>query len=243
MKFSGFLFRYRRWVLIAIFVLAFWAPFDRLNGAHPASTWLWLAGALTSYGLLSMAGSTLLVIGVATFLAWLAALVRTWAAAYLGSQVVRDPELHTERVVADGPYRYVRNPLYLGTWLYTMALAILMPPGGALFAVAAVAAILVALVRAEEGSLKSESGDAYTAYLSAVPRFLPSLTPRVPAAGARPHWMQGILGEIYIWGAVITYVAFADRYNVTILIQGVLISLGISIVLRAFLRPTTADAI
>jgi protein-S-isoprenylcysteine O-methyltransferase Ste14 len=54
------------------------------------------------------------------------ALVRSWAEAYLHSSVVHDSELHTERLMADGPYRYVRNPLHLGlillaAWMRTMA--------------------------------------------------------------------------------------------------------------------------
>lgn len=40
-----------------------------------------------------------------------AAEIRTWATAYLGSEIVFDLNLHTNRLVADGPYRYVGNPL------------------------------------------------------------------------------------------------------------------------------------
>ena len=50
--------------------------------------------------------------------------------------------------------------------------------------------------------------------------------------------MQAFLEEIHLWGVVVTYIVFANRYNVTILIQGVLISLGISIILRALLTPS-----
>jgi hypothetical protein len=35
------------------------------------------------------------------------------ASAYLRADVVQDPNLHAEKVLADGPYRYVRNPLYI----------------------------------------------------------------------------------------------------------------------------------
>jgi protein-S-isoprenylcysteine O-methyltransferase Ste14 len=237
MKLADFLFRFRRVTLVVIFFVAFWAPWERMHSAHPGSTWLWLAGTLQAMGFFPIATSTVVVIAAATLALLLAALVRTWAAAYLGSDVVQDKQLHSERVVADGPYRYVRNPLYIGTWLLTAALSILMPPGGALFALATVTLLIVAWVLAEEQTLSVERGDAYTTYLREVPRFFPAITPRIPAGAARPHWLQGFLGEIHLWGMTITYLIFAHRYNVTILDQGVLISVGITFLVRAIWRP------
>jgi protein-S-isoprenylcysteine O-methyltransferase Ste14 len=238
MKITDFLFRFRRLALIIIFFVAFWAPWERLGGAHPGSTWLWLAGTLAASGILPMAMSTVVVVALATVALLLAALVRTWAAAYLGSDVVHDRDLHSERVVADGPYRYVRNPLYLGMWLLTAALSILMPPGGALFALVAAVLLSVALVLAEERQLTIERGDVYTAYLKKVPRFFPAISPRIPAGTAQPHWLQGFLGEIHFWGMALTYVLFAHRYNVALLEQGVLISVGITFLVRAIWRPS-----
>ena len=46
-------------------------------------------------------------------LVFVAALLRTWATAYLRTEIVHDAPQHAEALVADGPYRYVRNPLYL----------------------------------------------------------------------------------------------------------------------------------
>src|ERR1035437_1186982 len=237
MKLADFLFRFRRGTLFVIFFVAFWAPWERLGGAHPGSTWLWLAGTLAAMGFLPIATSTIAVIAVATLALLLAALVRTWAAAYLGSDVVQDKDLRSERVVADGPYRYVRNPLYLGTWLLTAALSILLPPGGALCALVTVTLLILAWVLAEERKLTIEQGDVYTAYLKKVPRFFPAILPRIPAGVAQPHWLQGFLGEIHLWGMTITYLIFAHRYNVTILEQGVLISVGITFLVRAIWRP------
>jgi protein-S-isoprenylcysteine O-methyltransferase Ste14 len=242
MKLAEVLFRFRRVALFVIFVLAFWVPWERLGGAHSGSAWLWLAGTLAATGHFPIATSTILVAALATLLLFMAAAVRTWAAAYLGSDVVQDRELHSERVVAGGPYRHVRNPLYLGTWLLTAALAILMPPGGALFAVVTVTPLIVVWVLAEERKLTAERGEAYTAYLRRVPRFFPAISPRIPADAQQPHWLQGFLGEIHIWGMVITYLIFAHRYNVTILEQGVLISVGITFLVRAIWRPSIPAA-
>jgi len=182
------------------------------------------------------------VIAVATLALLLAALVRTWAAAYLGADVVQDKDLHSERVVADGPYRYLRNPLYLGSWLMTAGLAILMPPGGALFALVAVTLLIVAWVLAEERNLTIQRGEAYTAYQKKVPRFFPAIKPRIPSGTAQPHWLQGFLGEIHLWGMTVTYLIFAHRYNVTVLEQGVLISVGITFLVRAIMQPSLLDA-
>lgn len=237
MNLADFLFRFRRIVLIVVFSLAFWAPWERVGGAHPGSTWLWLAGTLQAMGFFPIATSTIVVIAVATLALLLAALVRTWATAYLGSDVVYDKDLHSERVVADGPYRYVRNPLYLGTWLLTAAISVLMPPGGALFALVTVTLLIVAWVLAEERKLIMERGEAYTAYLKKVPRFFPAIMPRIPAGAAQPDWLQGFVGEIHLWGMAITYLIFAHRYNVTILEQGALISVGLTFLVRAIWRP------
>jgi protein-S-isoprenylcysteine O-methyltransferase Ste14 len=241
MKLADFLFRFRRIALIVIFFVAFWAPWERLGGAHPGSTWLWLAGTLEAMGFFSIATSTIVVIVTATVALLLAAAVRTWATSYLGSDVVYDMDLHSDRVVADGPYRFVRNPLYLGTWLLTAALSILMPPGGALFALVTVTLLIMAWVMAEERKLTIERGEGYIAYLKKVPRFFPAIMPRIPAGTARPHWLQGFIGEIHLWGMAITYLIFAHRYNVTILEQGVLISVGITFLLRAIWRPATPE--
>ena len=237
MKISDAVFRFRKWFLAAIVVFGFWAPWERIGGAHPGSAWLFLASLLTRSGLLPIGYSVIAVMAAAILLALLAALLRTWGAGYLGPGVVRDSALHGERVVADGPYRYLRNPLYAGTWLHVLALSILMPPGGALFAVAALAVRNAVIVRAEERHLRAMAGAAYTAYAARVPRFFCSLAPRVPAGGARPHWRDALLSELYYWGVCVTYILFAGRYDATILEQGILVSLGVAIVVSGVMRP------
>ena len=234
---SNQIFRWRGAIFFLIFFVGFWAPWERLGGHPPGTTWLFLAGAISSAGLLPIASASIAVIAAAIFCALLAAILRTWATAYLGRSVMQGRALRAEHIVADGPFRCVRNPLYLGLWIHSLALAILMPPGGALFAVFAIAATILLLVRTEERFLSAQAGDAHLAYIRRVPRFLPSPLPRIPAGGVHPHWADAVAGEIYMWGVVLGYAVFAHRYNVTVLEQCVLISLGVGVILRGLLRP------
>jgi hypothetical protein len=55
----------------------------------------------------------------------------------------------------------------------------------------------------------------------------------VPASGNRPHWLHAALAEIFMWGVAISYAALGWRYNAQLLIQCVLVSLGVSLIVRA----------
>jgi hypothetical protein len=145
-------------------------------------------------------------------------------------------------VVADGPYRYLRNPLYVGTWLNALALAMLMPSSGAVFAVLGVTMFLLVLMWAEESFLTGRLGEAYAEYRKMVPRLAPALRARVKAGGTRPRWGQAVVAEIYVWGVAGSFAVLGWRYNAFLLTKCVLVSLGVSIVARAFVRdskPTT----
>ncbi len=71
----------------------------------------------------------------------------------------------------------MRNPLYLGTILHTLALCLLMSWVGAAFAVVAIALLQVLLIRSEERFLSATLGAAYRVYVQKVPRIVPRLTP------------------------------------------------------------------
>jgi hypothetical protein len=172
----------------------------------------------------------------------LGAWLRVWGASYVGASVVNSRSMHGETMLADGPYRRTRNPLYLGTILHIIGLAILMPPSGAIFCVALIWILNVRLALAEEPFLTQRFGEAYVEYRKAVPRFLPSPTPQVAAAGKPAHWLQGFLGEIYMVGVMITYVVFGWNFNATTMIRGVLISLGAWLIVKALLPAVKSEA-
>jgi protein-S-isoprenylcysteine O-methyltransferase Ste14 len=237
MKATALVFRLRIWIHFAVYILAFLAPWNRLYpvDASGTTTWLELAGWIARQGWLSFSAATIVLLVVGIAFAIKAAWLRTWSAAYIGSGVVHDKAMHGDAVVADGPYRYVRNPLYLGIWLHTLALALLMPVSGAVFAIVAIAVVEMLLIRAEEPFLTAKLGEPYTAYCAKVRAIVPSLTPRIPAAGVRARWVQALFAEVYFWGVAGSFVVVGWRYNAFLLIKCVVVSAGVSLVARAFI--------
>ena len=115
MRATDFEFRHRFWFIFPLF----WAGFAAYGLDHKT-----VAGVLVRlFGSSGEIRSSLQVVfGVAALLVGVAALIRTWASAYLQSERVHDSNLRTEGVVADGPYRHVRNPLYLGNFLLALGM-------------------------------------------------------------------------------------------------------------------------
>ena len=148
------------------------------------------------------------ILAVGALIVTLTALVRSWAAAYLHSSVVHDSQLHSDRLVADGPYRHVRNPLYLGNILLAVGLGLMASRTGFLVLVIATVPFVYRLILREEASLLESQGDSYRRYFEAVPRLWPSLRPRVPAGGARPNWVDGCVGEAFMWSFAIGMAVF-----------------------------------
>jgi len=143
--------------------------------------------------------------------------------------------MHGEGLLAAGPFRFLRNPLYLGTFLHTLALVLLMPPSGAIFTILAIGLLQLRLIGAEEPFLTAKLGAPYLAYCAKVPRLFPALTPRVPASSLQPHWSTAFLGEIYMWGVFLSFATLGWRYNSMLILKGVIISFGISLIARALI--------
>ncbi len=142
---------------------------------------------------------TRIVIAAGALLVFLSAGLRTWGAAYLRTAVVHDTAQHSEALVADGPFRYTRNPLYLGNLPMAAGIGVLASRSGFIFLVLANWIFVYRLIRREEESLLKTQGESYRAYCKAVPRFWPALKPRVPSGNLRPSWGQAFAGESFAW--------------------------------------------
>lgn len=140
-----------------------------------------------------------MVILFGSLLVFFAAGLRTWGAAYLRTEVVHDTAQHSEALVADGPFRYTRNPLYLASLPMSAGIGVLASRLGFVFLLLANWIFVYRLIFREEESLLKIQGESYRKYRQAVPRFWPALRPRVPSGNRQPKWGQAFAGESFVW--------------------------------------------
>jgi protein-S-isoprenylcysteine O-methyltransferase Ste14 len=215
MKATEFEFRQRFWVIGAIFGVAFWCYAIDPANAGAALLELFVRHTLD----LDRASDRhlfQLAMALAAVPAFAGAAIRTWAAAYLRSAVVHDPALHAEGLVADGPYRYTRNPLYLGVILMTLGYGLLASRLGWVVLNAGAIVFYLRLIGREEAALAATQGASYREYVAKVPRLWPSLRPRLPASRVLPRWGQAFVGESFMWFIATDQLVFAATLNLKI---------------------------
>jgi protein-S-isoprenylcysteine O-methyltransferase Ste14 len=150
---------------------------------------------------------------IGAVLVFAAAFLRTWATAYLRTEVVHDAAQHSESLVADGPYRYVRNPLYLANLPLIAGTGLMASRLGWVVMVLSMWLFVYRLILREEDGLLRSQGESYRAYLEAVPRLWPALTPRVASGNGQARWPQAILGEMFVWILGAAVLCFAITLN------------------------------
>ena len=234
-------FRLRMLIMTVIITLGFWAPWTGDWGAgHRIPLLEWLALQLCRTGLLSFNVAAPTVIVLASLIAAVGMVLRVWGTAYLGYGTVHHGQMQAGAVVADGPYRYLRNPLYVGGWFMVAAMAFLMPPSGALFTMPLITVFFLRLILGEEAFLAGQLGEPYREYLRAVPRLFPRLHASLPSAGHKPHWFISAISELNPIGVFLTLAVLSWSYNHWLMIQGILVSFGASLVVRAILMGKSA---
>jgi protein-S-isoprenylcysteine O-methyltransferase Ste14 len=235
MSATALAFRFRVFIFVLLYVLGFLPPWD-FASASRSTLWITASTLLARTGWVALGPATVAVTVAALGCLVAGAGLRVWGTAYLGSGVMRDSTLHGDGLMAAGPYRHLRNPLYLGTWLLAAGTSILMPLDGAGFFLPAVSVFVLVLITTEERFLSAKLGDAYEQYRRLVPRWLPRITAGTGASAARPRWAQAVLAETYPIAFTLCFAALAWRYNARILMQCLLICYGVSLVVRALIK-------
>jgi protein-S-isoprenylcysteine O-methyltransferase Ste14 len=123
--------------------------------------------------------------------------LRLWAVRHIGV-ISRTRSDRLGPLVTNGPFRIVRNPLYLGNVLLWVGFAV---SARLLWMAPLIVAVLGfeyhAIVRWEERLLESRRGEEYRAYAARVPRWWPSWSAPVVAPGpTSPYsWRQTLFSE------------------------------------------------
>lgn len=137
--------------LVASWLLHRWLPFE-IDGQGP--------------GVVQTAiGSALIVAGLGLMLAGIVTLVR--------ARTTIIPHRPARALIRNGPYRFTRNPMYLGLTTAYLGLAAVLNAAWPIVLLPLVLAVLVRLVVAREERYLGEAfGDEYAEYRRRVPRFL-----------------------------------------------------------------------
>jgi protein-S-isoprenylcysteine O-methyltransferase Ste14 len=137
--------------------------------------------------------------------------LRSWGGSYLRPEVVWNADALGDRLLVDGPFRFVRNPLYLGNMLLAMGIGLLAPPLGWVVLVAGNLWIVLGLMQVETTLLRGRYGPAFDAYASAVPALFPRLAPaNVPGtAVATPSLAVGLRSEVMTGAIALASIAYA----------------------------------
>lgn len=126
-------------------------------------------GFLTAILFVIVSKPTLTSLAVGVPVALIGILIRAWASGHLRKNA---------ELAVSGPYAFTRNPLYFGSFLMAVGMAI---AGGTLWVglwlVAFFLLIYYPVMRAEAVHMRHLFAESYEQWAAAVPLFIPRLTP------------------------------------------------------------------
>lgn len=121
--------------------------------------------------------------------------MRAWASGSAGRHT-RTAQIEAPRLVTEGPYAYLRNPIYAGTMTLGYGMAWLIgDPWAFVLATVAFAILYFAIIPAEEEYLNRQFGEDYRRYCAEVPRLIPRWRPWSGRVQREFHW-RAACGEL-----------------------------------------------
>ncbi len=152
---------------------------------------------------------------VATLLVLAGVALRVWASSYLSAAVMWSEGPVAVQLRVSGPYRFTRNPLYLGNVLQALGIAMVTPWLVCALILAGIVLFDYALILVEERFLAARQGEAYASYLATVGRLFPKLWKIAPDGGQQASLRDGLRAETSI--GFFAVAAFAIALGLSIL--------------------------
>jgi protein-S-isoprenylcysteine O-methyltransferase Ste14 len=150
-----------------------------------------------------------LILFAAVVLALAGWMLRAWGTSYLRVAVVWNSDALTDKLYIAGPFRYTRNPLYLGNLFQAAAFAMFAPPVGWWLIVLLQWLFLTALARYEEIGMRERYGAAFDAYCASVPQLVPRPVPIAGEDAEHGSFVHALLSETMSLGFVLALLVFA----------------------------------
>ena len=206
---SPWWYRGRTWVFAAIFFTGFLIGGFVSGARHHA-----YIPAYRELGSYLGASGPMWMLGVAAVCAALCFVLRVWGSSYLRAGIVWNPDARSDEFFVAGPFRFVRNPLYLGNILLAIGVGLMAPVAGSAIIVAGNIVLVVMLARHEEVILSAAYGQRFRDYAAQVPSLVPRLFPVAAQGDAHPSLIGGLLSEVFIAALLLGIVlAFIDRQH------------------------------
>ncbi len=152
---------------------------------------------------IALAKPTVRSIAIGLAVCALGLLIRGWAAGHIRKE---------KRLAISGPYRYTRNPLYLGNFLLGLSMAV---GANSLWCVGLFALYFLVfyppVIMEELRRMKRLFPEEYETYGKQVPLFFPSLRRRAAGEGAAFSWRlyrhnretRALAGSVIVWAILI----------------------------------------
>jgi protein-S-isoprenylcysteine O-methyltransferase Ste14 len=117
---------------------------------------------------------TLLPVRIGAALTFAGLAFAIWARFWIGGNWSSDVTLKRDHeLIVDGPYAWVRHPIYTGILLGLIGTGLAVGEWRAVLAVALAAIAFWRKLTIEEGVMRRQFGDAYTRYAKRVPALIP----------------------------------------------------------------------
>jgi protein-S-isoprenylcysteine O-methyltransferase Ste14 len=106
--------------------------------------------------------------------------IRFWGVSYAGSETRTTSKVGASNLITQGPFAYVRNPLYFGNIIIYFGISIMsnsLVPYLQIFSIIYFSIQYYFIIKEEENFLQKKFGEKYIHYCENVNRFLPKITP------------------------------------------------------------------
>ena len=153
-------------------ILGYFLGFAIFIASVPALMW-WASGQpqMADFPLLRLVGAAVVAVAGVAVSVWSIVYMRRVGKGNPFDAVGHEVAPRTKHLMTDGPYRYSRNPMLSGTYIYYIGAVLALFSWQSLAVFAAVVALMTIQVLSEEKRLERDFGDEYLQYKKTTGRF------------------------------------------------------------------------